>query len=306
MLEMVPLFEKLFFLNDKSKATFQKLEPLIDREIEEITTQNVYTQGISGARPLFNDLVEPFILPGSRLLNAEHLQQLYQLSQQGHACLLLPEHYGNFDLTNLCYLTDKDPLLGPGFADSLVAVAGAKLSLENKTISTCAQVYNRVVIYPSRGIDSIQNDKEREEERKKTMPINLASIQEVTRRKYNKQMFLVFPSGTRIRPWREETKTGVPEIYNYLRIFEYACLVSVNGNNLPVSPDEKTMTQDIPEPDHIFMNISPVIKTTDLIAECAKDIPKDTEMKAFVVTNLMKKLFKLHEETEEIKKREIS
>ena len=306
MLQMGPLFEKIFFKNEESTKLYEQLAPMFKADFEEVTPETVYKEGKPEARKIFNQLLRPFVLEKSRIIHPQHLKELYDLSQQGKACLLLPEHYGNFDLSNICYLTDNDPQIGEGFANSLVAVAGAKLSLDNANIATFAQIYNRVVIFPSRGIESITDEKKREEERKKTLPINLASIKEITRRKYQNQMFLVFPSGTRIRPWKEETKTGVPEIYNYLRIFEYCCLMSVNGNNLPINPDESTMTEDIPTPEHIYLGVSPVMRTEDLIRECSENMPADIDPKAYIVTNMMKRLFVLHEETEAIRSKEIS
>lgn len=306
MVKMDPLFEKIFFHNKESEAAYKKLAPMFTKNFEEVTAETVYKEGRPEARVLFNQILKPFLLPKSRIINPQYLKELYDLSQQGKACLLLPEHYGNFDLSNICYLTDQEPCLGPDFANALVAVAGAKLSLDNPTIATFAQIYSRVVIFPSRGMESIQDEKKREEERKKTLPINLASIKEITRRKYQKQMFLVFPSGTRIRPWQEETKSGVPEIYNYLRIFEYTCLVSINGNNLPINPNVNIMTEDEPTPENVFLGVGPATRTEDLIEQCSQGMPADADPKAYIVTNMMKKLFALHEETEQIRSKEIS
>lgn len=306
MIKMGSLFEKIFFYNKESEQLYKKLASMFKQNFEEVTAETVYREGSPEARAIFNGILKPFLLPKSRIINPEHLKELYDLSQQGKACLLLPEHYGNFDLSNICYLTDNEPTLGPSFADAMVAVAGAKLSLDDQTIATFAQIYSRVVIFPSRGIESIEDEKKREEERKKTLPINLASIKEITRRKYQKQMFLVFPSGTRIRPWKEETKTGVPEIYNYLRIFEYTCLVSVNGNNLPINPNESSMTEDDPTPEQVLLGVSPVMRTEDLIKQCSEGLPKDADPKAYIVTNMMKKLFALHKETEVIRGKDAS
>jgi glycerol-3-phosphate O-acyltransferase len=48
------------------------------------------------------------------------------------------------------------------------------------------------------------------------------------------KIVLVFPSGTRYRPWDPSTKKGVREIDSYLRIFDYMCCVALNGECLHV------------------------------------------------------------------------
>jgi glycerol-3-phosphate O-acyltransferase len=70
---------------------------------------------------------------------------------------------------------------------------------------------------------------------------------------------LVFPSGTRYRPGKPETKRGVREIDSYIRLSDVMLLVSINGNCLRFSDDPADMLGDICEPDRIVMTASPVI-----------------------------------------------
>ena len=49
------------------------------------------------------------------------------------------------------------------------------------------------------------------------------------------QAVLVFPSGTRYRPGKPETKKGVREIDSYIRLSDVMMLVSINGNCLRFS-----------------------------------------------------------------------
>jgi hypothetical protein len=272
---------------------------------EELTPANVYKEGKPSLRLYTNQLVQYYQKPGSALLHGEHLKELFDLSQAGHSCLLLPEHYSNFDLVNICALTDHHPLLGPQFADQLIAVAGAKMSLEDPFIASMVKIYNRMVIFPSRGINAITDPVKREAMQKYAAPINLASMKEMTTRKYHKNMFLVFPSGTRIRPWDEETKKGVPEIYSYLRAFEYICLLSINGNNLRIPSDSQHMSDDVPTPDVIMLGASPVMKTKDFLAQCAAsfDASSGSDIKTYTAQCVMKHLFSLHDEVEQERKK---
>lgn len=275
------------------KAIIDKTLAMFPDKIEEVSPQTVYKAGNSQARKMIVPLMRAVCLPGSRIINAENLKKLFDLSQQGHSCLLLAEHYTNFDLSNLCYLTDTEPLLGPAFADRLIAMAGIKLSQSNPFIAAWSGMYNRIVIYPSRSLNAIENEEEREKARKLMTPINLAAMKELTFRKYNKQMVLVFPSGTRIRPWDKETQKGVREIYSYIKSFEYLCFLSINGNNLPLAGKDSEMEEDEPQPDVIVMQASKPMLSKAFLSGTAQE-----ETREETVERVMRQLFGLHAEAE--------
>jgi glycerol-3-phosphate O-acyltransferase len=275
------------------KQAMEKLMALYP-DTEEVSPDTVYKEGSREARNYCNTALEPMILPGSRILNAENLEKLYNLSQAGHSCLLLVEHYGNSDLPNICYLTDKEKRLGEKFADHLVAIAGAKLSIENAFIAAYSRAYNRIVIYPSRSLGATLS----EEERKKMMAVNMAAMKELTVRKYHKQMFLAFPSGTRIRPWDDETKKGVKEMASYTRAFEYLCFASINGNNLPIDKNDANMLNDKPQPDIIMLNVSKPVSSKEFLEETHKSYTEGSDNKAHIVGCIMQKLLNLHQEAE--------
>jgi len=280
---------KILTSTPKGKAATEKLLAMHPNQ-EEISPQSVYKAGSREARMLCNDFVPYLLLPGSRLIGSEHLKKLYDLSQAGHSCLLLLEHYGNFDMPMFAYQTDNDPLLGPDFADHFVSIAGVKLSQDNAFISAYVQSYNRLIIWPSRGYDKM-ND----EQKKEMMALNMASMKELTARKYKGQMFLVFPSGTRIRPWAPDTRKGVREIASYVKSFQYLCFVSMNGNVLPVDENDSNLSADKPRPDVLLFTASEVVSSKDYLAECNQSLPEGGDVKAHIVGCVMDKLLAMHE-----------
>jgi glycerol-3-phosphate O-acyltransferase len=60
------------------------------------------------------------------------------------------------------------------------------------------------------------------------------------------KLILVFPAGTRFRPWEPETKRGVREIDSYIKSFDYMCLVSNNGAVLRIQQGKMTEDQVVP------------------------------------------------------------
>ena len=89
----------------------------------------------------------------------------------------------------------------------------------------------------------------------------MASMRAMDAAKRRGQIILVFPSGTRYRPGKPETKQGVREIDSYLRMFDVMILVSINGNCLRINPAAPgDMIADLVTPDVLRMTASPVIE----------------------------------------------
>jgi glycerol-3-phosphate O-acyltransferase len=268
---------------------------------EEVKPDSVYRSGSMEARSLINILASQIIKPGSKLIHSQYLKQAFELSLQGKSCLILAEHYSNMDLVNLCYLALQEEGLGESFVESLIAIAGIKLSTENALVSAFIRAYNRIVIYPSRSIDGLENEEEKEKMRKFIMPFNMASMKELTTRKYNKQMVLVFPSGTRIRPWDDSTKTGVKEIASYIKAFEYLCFININGNNLPINQTGLDMADDKPTADLIWIESHPVITSKEFMTRCDSTLANGVDKKAHIVSCVMQQLFQYHNDLEPVR-----
>jgi glycerol-3-phosphate O-acyltransferase len=229
------------------------------KAVTKITEDNVYQQGNAEIRPLLDKMVEALVLPGSGISGMENLRDLYQKSQEGHSCLLLLEHYSNMDLSLFDYLVRQEAG-GEPIADSLVAIAGMKLTEDSPVVAAFASAYTRLVIYPSRSLQGIDPEKNREE-LLRSASINRAVTRALIRIKEKGKIVLVFPSGTRYRPWDPSTKRGVREIDSYIRIFDYMCPVAVNGEVLHVRQGD--MMEDSVSSDLVRLTIGPVLSCTD-------------------------------------------
>lgn len=281
--------------SDEARELLKKIVALAPKETHD-EINKVYYPGISGGRPYIAKVLELLMDKRSKLIGAEHLKQLQELSNQGKSCLILSEHYSNTDLCNICYFTDK--YINTDFADNLVTMAGIKLNTDSHISASFSSPYNRIIIYPSRGIEEISDEEERAKKMKEAMAFNMASMKELITRKHNKQITLVFPSGTRIRPWDDNTKRGVKEIASYVKTFEYICFVSLNGNMLPIDQANPTIDYDIPTTDLVYVSAHPIIESKKFLAECNASLPEGVDSKTHVVNEIMKRLFAHHDEHE--------
>jgi glycerol-3-phosphate O-acyltransferase len=102
--------------------------------------------------------------------------------------------------------------------------------------------YTRIVIYPSRSLQGLDPEKNKEEIAR-SVEINHSATRALIRIKEKGHFVVVFPAGTRYRPGDPSTKRGVREIDSYLRIFDYMCPVAINGNVLHVNPED--MSKDL-------------------------------------------------------------
>jgi glycerol-3-phosphate O-acyltransferase len=196
-----------------------------------VTEQNVYQEGNTEIVPLLDTMAETLILPGSGVSGMDHLKDLLNKAKEGHSCLLLLEHYSNMDLTLFHYLVRKEGC--PEIADALVAIAGMKLTEDNPIVAAFTSAYTRLTISPSRSIQGL-NPEKKQEELARFNAINRAAMKSLADIKTKSKLVLVFPSGTRYRPWDPDSKKGVREIDSYIKSFEYMCMVAVNGEVLHV------------------------------------------------------------------------
>ncbi len=79
-------------------------------------------------------------------------------------------------------------------------------------------------------------------------------MKELTERKYNGQTILVFPTGTRFRPWEPESKKGVREIFTYLKSFDNILFLGINGNLMKPHKSED-MNADIKNIERLHAHI---------------------------------------------------
>ncbi len=258
---------------------------------------NVFQEGIPENREIIGSMVDALMLPGSSLENKKALEELYARSREGKACLLLVEHYSNFDYPCLYRLLQRDGEMDPGVVKSLLPLQGMKLSEGNPITAAFSNSYDTIVIYPSRSIDKVEDEQERKRIRDVSVPINIAAIKELTRRKHSGHIITVFPSGTRYRPWDPGSRKGVREIYSYLKTFDYLCFLSINGNTL-MPCREEAMEKDEPRQDIMTFTFSEVIEARAFRQEASEEVPPGTDPKQHVVDRVMDTLLEMHEKYE--------
>jgi glycerol-3-phosphate O-acyltransferase len=262
-----------------------------------ITPENVCQAGDKNVLPYLDQLIEALALPGSGFSGAENIRELWEKSQAGASCLILPEHYSNSDLPCFFYYLRKALGEGDRIANDIVTIAGRKLNEENPAVAAFASAYSRIVICPSRELPTVDGKKD-EEERLRIIQINRAALLAMNRVKRERKMILVFPSGTRYRPWDPASKRGVREMDSYIRTFDYMCLVSINGMLLAVRPGE--MINDFVQQDVVRYTASPVISCADFRhkAKVEAENAGSDDIKQAVVDAVMAKLEILHNEAE--------
>lgn len=270
-----------------------------------VSIDEVFQQGNLELLGYIESIVAENLEPGSEIRSFENLKKLHELAAAGAKCLLLVEHYSNFDLPAFLYLLRHVGPDGARVADDVVAIAGIKLSETNPVVASFSEAYSRLVIYPSRAIDElkvkIEDPDRRAQEISKANQINLASMKELARLRSSGKLILVFPSGTRYRPWDPSSKKGVREIDSYLRSFEYMCFVSINGNILEINPDGE-MHEDLVGPDRVVYEVSQPELCSEFREKVKASVTGDDDKKQAVVDAIMARLETMHAAVEPSRK----
>ena len=265
-----------------------------------ITEGNVYQEGDSNILAIIDEMVESLILPESGLDGYENLENLLQKAESGKACLLLVEHYSNFDLSIVSLFARKAGCRDKDFNDALVAIGGIKLNEDNPVVAAFTGAYTKLVIYPSRSIQELDPEKDKDEILRANA-INHAAMKALIRCKYKGKLVLVFPAGTRYRPWEPDSKKGVREIDSYIRSFEYMCFVTINGEILHVQKTD--MMNDVVGKDIIRVTVGPVVNCKEFRDKVLTQTGNDEDKKQAVADAIMDVLEKMHiaAETERLK-----
>ncbi|MFQ3547337.1 MAG: 1-acyl-sn-glycerol-3-phosphate acyltransferase [Termitinemataceae bacterium] len=263
-----------------------------------ITEENVYQQANKELLPFIDSILEELLLPGSGIDGVDHLRDLAQKAREGHSCLLLVEHYSNFDLPVLSYLIRRDIPEGQALADSIVAIAGLKLNEEHPVVAAFTEAYSRIVIYPSRSLQSLDPEKDRAEI-VRSNAINRAAMKTLNEVKISGKLILVFPAGTRYRPWDPTSKRGVREIDSYIKSFDYFCPIAINGNILVIQPG--AMAEDRVTKDVVRITVGPVTNCTEFRqqARAAAEAAGVEDLKQATVDAIMNVLEQMHQDAEQ-------
>lgn len=277
----------------------------VSHAAEKIDETKIYEEANLATRKYMNIILDDNFLPDSGLINPENFKAFYEsVVKEGKTGLILMEHYSNLDLPGIIYLLEKHGEdWSKDFASRIVAVAGMKLNESHPLVRAWTEGFSRVVIYPTRSLNAVNQkeeitEEEKIEEEKRARKINFAAMRKVDELKKQGKIILVFPSGTRYRPGCPDTKRGLREIDSYLRLFENVLLVGVNGNSLRIdmeNPDD--MLADIVVQDTITLTASPIINCKEFRNKVLATLPEDTpDPKQVIVDTIMAELDKVHEE----------
>ena len=239
-------------LREKYGSVFTEIMKL-SKAAAKIDETKVYEEANVETRKYMYKLLDDNFKPDSGLGNIENFKAFYDaVTKEGKTGLILMEHYTNLDLPAILYLLEKQ---GEPWAKDLssriVAVAGMKLNEASPAVRAFTEGFTRVVIYPTRSLNALEEKKVSEEEmqaeEQRARKINFAAMRAMDGCKKRGQVILVFPSGTRYRPGKPETKRGLREIDSYLRLFDCMILVSINGNALRINPESPAIFLSLSE-----------------------------------------------------------
>jgi glycerol-3-phosphate O-acyltransferase len=261
-----------------------------------VTEENVFQEGNADILPMLDEMVESLILPGSGLDGLENLEALLARAESGKSCLLLLEHYSNLDLSIFSLLVRKAGGRGNDISNATIAIAGMKLNEDNPIVAAFAGAYTRIVIYPSRSLQDLDAEKNKAE-LVRSNTINRAALKAIVKHKYKGKLVLVFPSGTRYRPWDPETKKGIREIDSYIRSFDYMCFVALNGEILHVQKTD--MLNDAVGKDIVRVTAGPVVSCDEFRENARNSATNDEDKKQAVADAIMRELEKMHLTAEE-------
>ncbi|MBU8913143.1 MAG: 1-acyl-sn-glycerol-3-phosphate acyltransferase [Spirochaetales bacterium] len=263
-----------------------------------VTTENVYQEANTDNRGLIDQILDELVLPGSEIIGVENLVQLHKRSCSGESCLILMEHYSNFDIPTLCHLLGRQHQ--SEVAEAIVAMAGMKLNEDSGFVKAFSEAYTRIVIYPTRSLDSISDPTLLEEERRRSKRLNMAATRQMIRLKHTGRMILLFPSGTRYRPGKPDTKRGVKEVDSYIKSFDAMIFVAIAGNVLRIHPTGD-MSRDLATKDMMIMQASEPVSCEEFRATARDFTPEGIDPKQHVADTVMVKLEEIHTSAEELR-----
>lgn len=273
-----------------------------------IDETKVYEEANLDMRKYMFTLLDETFSADSGLGNLENFKDFYEkVTKEGKSGLILMEHYTNLDLPAIIYLLQKvgEPW-ADDFASRIVAVAGMKLNEASAGVRAFTEGFTRVVIYPTRSLNAVEakgiSQEDLKAEEQKARKINFAAMRAMDACKKRGQMILVFPSGTRYRPGKPETKRGLREIDSYLRLFDCMLLVSINGNCLRINPENPDdMLEDILEPGKMTLTAHPVLDCKEFREQVLSEITStDEDAKQKTVDKVMQILETEHNKAEKL------
>ncbi len=268
---------------------------LIQNSIQEsiIDPNNVFQEANIQNRQIINtEIIRILLHPLSNIVNFSELQRLYNLSRNGRSCLIVMEHYSNFDLPNLLYILEYAKK-SPEIASNVIAMAGMKLNIESDLVRAFTEAYTRIVIYPSRSLTPLIGTKDFTREQTKSREINRAALHAMIRQKHSGKMILIFPTGTRYRKGVPETRQGLSEVDSYIKGFDYFLPIAIAGNILRINVNGD-MSEDYVHNDCVIFQAGTVIEAKKWRRDARSLLPESRDYKQHVADCIMDLLAELH------------
>lgn len=250
--------------------------------------------------PFVDTMLAEWLAPNSELRHFDHMARLAALAREGKNCLILSEHYTNLDFPSVHYLLRKHGEEGRKAAEILTAVASVRLHEQSPGTSAFLESYTRVLVYPAQYIEAMRArpaTPELKAELARSVSINRAAMKHIAEAGKRGEIVLIFPTGTRYRPGRPDTKRGLREIDSYLKMFDAFVLLSINGNCLRIQegPD---MLDDMLVHDRLVLDCSPVMTPAEFRTPILEGMDPRQDRKQAVVDAVMARLERMHEAVE--------
>ncbi len=265
-----------------------------------VCPETVFQSANLDNRKLVHALTDTLLLPESRIENLSAFLHLAELSRQGKSCLILAEHYTNFDIPNLFLILER---LGPeaeAVSNQIIAIAGVKLNEEGSFVRAFAEAYSRLVTYPPRSMDVLRQDPDANAgELIRARAINRAALLQMVRLKQSGHIILVYPAGTRHRPGVEKTMKGLKEIDSYIKSFDYVLFLGMAGNTLQINPAGENMGEDIPAKDAVIF-VAGDVQDAHAFRAGVRPVANEEDHKQVVADAVMAELAALHIKAEAI------
>jgi glycerol-3-phosphate O-acyltransferase len=271
------------------------------RQPHRVDETAIYQESNLENRKLIDSILEDLVLDGRALYHFEHLQMLYNYAQAGHSGLILMEHYSNFDVPCLYYFLERQGEVGHRIADSVVSVAAMKLNEESRFVLAFTEAYSRIVIYPQRALDRLDDS----DEERRARAFNHRAVREMIRAKNEGKLVLMFPTGTRYRPQDPDTKRVLNAVDSYMKTFDYVVFVGIAGNILRVNPTNE-MSEDFPTQDLVTFSVSPPIDSREFRNRYRAAAADDEDPKRAVARGVEAEFARMHVEAEDYRSRDLT
>ena len=261
-----------------------------------VTHKSVFQEANEKNRQLVDTIITDCLLPRSQIVNYERLTELYALCKRGKSCLILMEHYSNFDIPCLCNLLSRNGTSGIAIDKSLIAMSAVKLNEESPFVLAFTEAYTRIVIYPARIIAEIEvNSAQYKDELKVAHAINKAALKQIEHRKEEGHIVLMFPTGTRYKPGQPDTKKVLRAADAYIKRFDYMVCIGSAGNVLELN-DASDMSGDYIIQDSVFFVVGEVQRCRRFRKQAREDAGEHEDRKRAVASAVEHEFARLHAE----------